>query len=134
MVFMMLARYTKEILWGGRKNKGPKKCRVVHFCQNLTILRHSGPASEASAEAESSANAKTQSVLFLRFFKNKGKRLRLLTVALDTDYAFANAHLSGMTMHRNEQPKKRAFVLKGSCRSPIVTPYPPNPMVLGFFL
>ncbi|MFM7630550.1 MAG: hypothetical protein ACKO43_01925 [Alphaproteobacteria bacterium] len=28
-------------------------------------------------------------VLFLKVFKNKGKRRRLLTVALDTDYAVA---------------------------------------------
>ena len=52
----------------------------------------------ASAEPESSTTAKTQSVLFLVF---KGKRLRLFTVALDTGSAFANAHLSGMTMYRN---------------------------------
>ena len=55
----------------------------------------------ASAEPESSTTAKTQSVLFLIF---KGKRLRLFTVALDTGSAFANAHLSGMTMYRNTRP------------------------------
>ena len=45
---------------------------------------------------ESSASAKTRSVVFLMF--KKGKRPCLLTDALDTGSAFANAHLSGMTM------------------------------------
>jgi len=28
-----------------------KKTKAVHFCQNLTILRHSGPASDSERRA-----------------------------------------------------------------------------------
>jgi hypothetical protein len=52
-------------------------------------FRHPGPANAVSAEPGSRIYAKTQSVLFFVFKRYIGKRLRLLTVALDTGSALA---------------------------------------------
>jgi hypothetical protein len=54
--------------------------------------------SEASAEPGCSAYAKTRSVLFFVFKKYIGKRLRLLTVALDPGSALTAFAGPGMTI------------------------------------
>jgi hypothetical protein len=50
-----------------------------------------------SADPGSSTYAKTRGVLFFVFQKYTGKRLGLLTVALDSGSALASLILSGMT-------------------------------------
>jgi hypothetical protein len=61
----------------------------IHFQKNTNPVVIPDQRSEASAEPGSSIYAKTQRVLFFVFKKYIGKRLRLLTVALDTGSALA---------------------------------------------
>jgi hypothetical protein len=70
-------------------NCGDDNNRAVHFCQNLTILRHSGPASDSERRAGTQRKCQNAKRFVPCLKKYIGKRLRLLTVALDTGSAVA---------------------------------------------
>jgi hypothetical protein len=72
--------------WMERKTR---RGGTVHFCQSLTILRHSGPASDSERRAEIQRKCQNAKRFVPCLKKYIGKRLRLLTVALDTGSAVA---------------------------------------------
>jgi hypothetical protein len=80
-----------DFWWLGslRENLCPPSTRAVHFCQNLTILRHSGPASDSERRGGIQRKCQNAKRFVPCLKKYIGKRLRLLTVALDTGSAVA---------------------------------------------